>query len=291
MTGGRNMSRCRGLSLSAVAGALAGFAVAAHGGGITADVGLTPPVDRWIFRTQLRYMERGDDSTGMGREMQMYAAPLVLAYGLRPNVTVIARQIAFHRRTDMMSGTTDETGFGDFTLLSKWRLVRLNRRDYIIGIAPTFGLEFPTGDDDFGSDTWDGLVGTFLTGRRGPWGADLNIEYRANGLEDRNGHDRRPGDEFTANLALSYQFVLDEKATMSLWPVLELTYTDAQHDRLDRDDVANSGGEEFLLSPGLRYARQSFMLEALVQFPVAQDPNGGQLDRKPGGLVGLRYLF
>jgi len=77
-------------------------------GGITADVGLTPPADRWIFRTQLRYMERGDDPTEMDREMEMLAAPAVLAYGLRPNLTVIARQIAFDRRIDMKSGTREE---------------------------------------------------------------------------------------------------------------------------------------------------------------------------------------
>lgn len=266
-------------------------ATAAHGGGITADVGLTPPVDRWIFRTQLRYMARGDDPTDMGREMRTIAAPFVLAYGLHPRVTVIARQIAYRRRMDMATGSDEDTGLGDFTVISKWRVIRLNRPDYIIGLAPILGVEFPTGDDEFGSDTWDAIVGAFLTGRRGPLGADLNLEYTLNGVEDREGDDGREGDAFTANLALSYQFTLDENATLSLWPVLELTYTNTQRDREDGSGLPNTGEDLFSISPGVKFARQSFMLEALVQIPVSQQQSGDQLERELGGLVGLRYLF
>lgn len=267
------------------------WAAVAHGGGITADVGLTPPVDRWIFRTQLRYMERGDDPTAMNREARMYAVPMVLAYGLRPNVTVIARQIAFHREMDMPAGTRNDTGFGDFALISKWRVLRINRPDYIIGVAPTFGIEFPSGDDDFGSETWDALTGLFLTLRQGPLGADLNLEYTINGVDERFDSDTRTGDVFTSNLALSYQFTLDEDATLSLWPVLEVTYTDTRHAQLDGNDAPNSGGQLLTVAPGIKFARQSFMLEALVQLPVCQDVNGTQLEQEFAALAGLRYLF
>ena len=106
--------------------ALMAMGVGAEGGGITADVGLTPSVDRWIFRSQLRYMERGDDPADVGRTMEAYGMPIVLASGLRPNVTVIARQVALRRRMEMMGGSNTESGPGDFTLLSKWKLIRVN---------------------------------------------------------------------------------------------------------------------------------------------------------------------
>lgn len=263
----------------------------AWGGGITADVGLTPPVDRWIFRTQVRYMERGDDPTTKGREVGMFAVPVVLVYGLRPNMTIIARQIAFDRRMKLMGRTREATGFGDFTLITKWRALRINRRDYIVGVAPTLGVAFPTGDEDFGSDTWDALTGVYLTARRGPWGSDLNLEYALNGVDERGGNENRPGDASTANLALSYQFTLDDRATMSLWPVLELTYTSTQRDRDAGAESPDTGGNVLSLSPGVKFARQSFILEALIQVPVAQNLHGAQLEHKIGGLVGLRYLF
>jgi hypothetical protein len=261
------------------------------GGGITADVGLTPPVDRWIFRTQLRYMERGDDPTPMDREARMYAVPAVLAYGLRPDVTIIARQPVFHRQMDMPAGTRRDTGIGDFALISKWRVLRINRPDYIIGIAPTFGIEFPTGDDEFGSETWDALTGLFMTLRHGPLGADLNIEYTLNGMDERFGSDTRPGDVFSSNLALSYQFTLDENATLSIWPVLELTYTDTQYAQSEGQNMPNTGGQLLTIAPGIKFARQSFMLEALIQFPVYQQENGAQLEQEISALAGMRYLF
>ncbi|NQU39537.1 MAG: transporter [Lentisphaerae bacterium] len=285
------MKTPRYLAIALQLGLLATLGSVASGGGITADVGLTPPLDRWIFRSQVRFMERGDDPTGMGREMHMIAAPFVLAYGLRPDVTIIARQIAFHREMEMMTGSTDATGLGDLALISKWKLIRINRPHYIIGVAPTIGVEVPTGDDDFGSDTWDVIAGTFVTGRRGPWGADLNLEYTLNGVDDRRGSDGRPGDVFNANLALSYQFTLDRNATLSLWPVLEVTYIDTLRDQRVGSDVANTGGKVLSVSPGIRFARQSFMLEALIQIPVNQEQNGPQLEQEIGGLVGFRYLF
>ena len=270
--------------------ALCRMAVTASANGITADAGLTPPVDRWIFRSQVRYMASGDDPTDMGREMKMYASPFVLAYGLRPNVTVIARQIFYRSEMEMMAENSAETGVGDFFLLSKWRLLRINRRDFIIGIAPTIGVEAPTGDRHFGSDTWDIVGGGYFTARRGPWGADLNLEYKINGIEDRGGGDR-PGDEFTANLALAYQFTLDKNATMSLWPVIEVTYQDNRPDCSDGENVSDTGGNLLQVSPGLRFAHQSFMLELLLQLPVRQNGNGAQLEREVGGLIGMRYLF
>ena len=116
---------------------LCGIAVTASGTGITADAGLTPPVDRWIFRSQLRYMENDNNSTNMGGGMTMYATPFVLAYGLRPNVTVIARQIFHRREMNMMGHSNAETGSGDLFLLSKWRMLRINEQHFIIGIAPS----------------------------------------------------------------------------------------------------------------------------------------------------------
>lgn len=265
------------------------WAQTVHATGITADVGLTPPLDRWIFRSQLRYLERQEDSSPNGQEMEMYMMPVVVAYGLRPELTVIARQPFLHREMAMPMGNMNDTGYGDFSLITKYRMFRVNRPEYILGIAPILGLECPTGDDDFGSDTWDLLTGVFVSGRTGPSGVDLNLEYKLNGLGDRGGD--LPGDELTTTVALAYQFTLNDDATMSLWPVLEISHTYTEPDRQSGHTTPNSGEEILLLSPGLKFARQSFMLELLVQFPVHQDQRGNQMERGIGGLIGVRYMF
>ncbi len=55
--------------------------------GISVDAGLTPPEDRWIVRTQFRYMERKNGPAPMNKKMETYAFPVVVAYGLRPDFT------------------------------------------------------------------------------------------------------------------------------------------------------------------------------------------------------------
>jgi hypothetical protein len=47
------------------------IAASASAAGISVDAGLTPAEDRWIFRTQVRYMRRTDDPTGMDRKIPM----------------------------------------------------------------------------------------------------------------------------------------------------------------------------------------------------------------------------
>jgi hypothetical protein len=280
-------------SLHAVRVALAFFAVVsinhnAHATGITADVGLTPPIDRWIFRSQLRYMER-DDPTAMGRNMEMYMVPVVLAYGVRPEMTVIVRQPFIRRTMEMPTGDVQDTGRGDLAVIGKYRLLRINHPNYIVGVAPTLGIELPTGDDDIAADTWDILAGIYISGRRGPLGADLNLEYKTTGIEDRDAN--RPGDEFTATLSLAHQLTLNRQATMSLWPLVELAYTHESNTRANSQKDDNSGEDALLVSPGLKFARQSFMLELLLQLPLEQEQNGNQLERAPGGLFGIRLLF
>ena len=118
----------------------------------------------------------------------------------------------------------------------------------------------------------------------------MNLEYKFNGINDRNGDDGRPVDEFNANLAFAYQFTLNENATMSIWPVIELTYAHNQRDRADGEDAPNTGGDILQFSPGTKFVRQSLMLAVLVQIPVQPRSRGDQMDRRMCGLIGVGHL-
>ena len=264
---------------------LAGTAQA--GGGISVDAGLTPPEGRWIFRAQTRHMQRSDEMSEMG----MYRFPFILAYGVRSDVTLMARQI-ITRRSMTMDGTTNtESGFDDFYSLVKYKAYRRNTRSYTFGIAPTLGLEMPTGSDQFSSDTWDLVGGMYFSWRSGVWAADLNIAYRWNSFTDRNKNGLVPGDVGYLDAAFSYQYSIGGSAAASLFPVLELNYEDARAARLDGDDVGSTGGAVFYVSPGLKYATPSVILEALVRVPAAWDQNGSQPDPALGRLLGIRFFF
>jgi len=264
---------------------LAGTAHA--GGGISVDAGLTPPEGRWIFRTQIRHMQRSDEMSEMG----MYKFPFVLAYGVRSDFTLMVKQI-ITRRSMTMGGTTNtESGFDDFYALAKYKAYRRNTRSYTFGIAPTLGLEMPTGSDEFSSNTWDLAAGLYFSWRSGVWAADLNTAYRWNSFTDRNKDGLVPGDVGHLDAAFSYQYSIGGSAFASLFPVLELNYEDARAARLDGDDTANTGGVVFYVSPGLKYATPSVILEALVRVPAAWEQNGSQPDPALGLLLGVRFLF
>jgi hypothetical protein len=262
-----------------------------YAAGISVDAGLTPPEDRWIVRTQMRYMQREDDPTPMDREMDTYAFPLVVAYGLRSDFTLMVRQ-TFKNRKMTMAGSTDwDSGADDLFVLGKYKLYRRNTREYTFGIAATLGLEFPTGADDFSSETWDLKPGLFTSWRSGPWASDFSVAYKWNGFADdgKNGVD--PGDKLSVDLALAHQFSIGQKADMSLTPVLEFNYEHLSRDRLSGRDVSNTGESLFFLSPGIKFTKSSFILEALVQFPVWQDQDGIQLEQGTRFIVGSRFMF
>ena len=267
------------------------FSQSVNAAGISVDAGLTPPEDRWILRTQVRYRERRNDPTDMNRKMETFVFPFVLAYGLRPDLTLLIRQRVISRKMSVKGTTDRDEGFGDLFILAKYRAYRLNTPDYTLGIAPTIGLEFPTGHDSFTSDTWDLKPGLFFSGRRGPWGVDLNIAYKWNGFADRGPNGIEPGNELSLNWAGAYQFLIGGRSDTTLAPVLELSYLNSKPDKLLDRDIINSGESVFYLSPGVKLTISSLIIEGLVQFPVSQHRRGIQLQRENNLLLGFRYMF
>ena len=259
--------------------------------GISVDAGLTPARDRWIFRTMVRTMTRDDDPTGMGRKMDMLMWNNVLAYGLRPNLTLIVKQPVLRREITMAGSEIRDTGAGDLALLAKYRLVRNNTRETTFGLAGTLELTVPTGTEEFTSDTWDLRPGIYGSFRRGRWAADFSAAYRLSGVAGERNDGREIGNELALDWAGARQFLVGGSADNTLAPVLELSYRNTARDELLGQPFVNSGEELLYLSPGIKYTRSSLILEALVQFPVWQDQNGAQVERGTGFLLGLRKLF
>ncbi len=263
----------------------------AHGGGISVDAGITPAEDRWILRTQVRHMQRKNDPTEMGREMTRYVFPVVLAYGLRSNVTLMLRQTVLHQEMSMMGDSENETGLGDLFVLVKYKAYRLNTARYTFAIAPTVGLEMPTGNDAFTSETWDLNTGLYFSCRSGPWAADMNIAYAWRGFADDDNDGVDPGDQLSLDCAFAHQFSIGEKASTSLAPVLEFSYKKTQADRLQGQDISNTGESVLQISPGVKVTISSTIVEALLQVPVWQDQEGLQLEQGIVALIGARLMF
>ncbi len=191
----------------------------------------------------------------------------------------------------MSSATERSTGLGDLFILAKYRAYRINTSRYTLGIAPTIGLELPTGEDPFTSETWDLNAGVYVSGRTGPWAVDFSLAFAWNDFADQRKDDANPGDELSLDWALAHQFSIGEKANLALAPVLELSYKNIWPDRANGRDISDTGESILYLSPGGKWSMSWLILEALVRIPVWQDQRGSQLKRDVGMLIGSRLMF
>jgi hypothetical protein len=249
-------------------------------GGISVDAGLTPAKDRWIVRSQIRK----SDSTSTDKEMQMWMVPIVVAYGLRSDTTVMVRQKFIKHKMRMKNGTKSDTGISDLFILGKYKAYRLNHRDYIFAIATTLGVEFPTGDEAFSSNSLDIQPGLILSYRRGLYATDFSISYKINGKDKK---DINLGDELEVDLALAYQFIVANRSDMSLTPVLEFS-----HKQTGKDSKGANTEESLLyISPGIKWTISSTIIEGLVQIPISQNKKGAKLKRDTSLLFGFRHMF
>ncbi len=258
--------------------------------GISADAGLTPAANRWIFRTQFRAMKRDNHPTMTQNEMKTNMYPIVIAYGLKSNFTLMIRQAVIKKEMSMIGQTNSFSGLGDLLIMSKYRLIRINNAKYTLGIAPTFGLELPTGKDNVTSNSYDLHIGTYISGRARRLSMDMNFTYIVNGLAKTTDDGFSIGNQFSVISALGYQFSLGSEGNFSLTPVMESSYLKIVSDSQDGISVTNSGESLFFVSPGFKITWSSYIFESLIQFPIWQNQNGLQTERTPSLLVGIRLM-
>lgn len=259
--------------------------------GISVDAGLTPPEDRWIVRTMAVYMRREKDPTSMDRKMDKYTLNTILVYGLRPDLTLMLKQPSIHQAMTKNGVVSKNTGIGDLSLFAKYRILRRNTPKYTLGLSAIMGLELPTGTDVFTSETWDLKPGFYTSLRKDAFASDFNIAYNWNGFSGNGKDGVNPGDELLLDYAVAYQFSFGEEAEVALAPVLEMSYKHIFPDWLNGNKVVNTAESVFYISPGLKFTKSSFILEALVRFPTWQEQKGSQLKRKTGFIVGTRLMF
>jgi hypothetical protein len=260
-------------------------------GGISVDSGLTPAQGRVVLRTQLRYMRRAAPQWDPEPSMEMYMVPLVAAWGALPKLTLMARAAVGHRVMTMMGREQSSTGLGDLLVLVKYGALRVNTRRFVIALAPTLGVEAPSGTGGISSKTWDLHAGIHVTARWRRLSMDLSTKYLWNGMDRVGAGMKDPGDEVGVDLSVSHPFPLPKNPSLAFAPVLEFSF---RHQwRAGRDGQGQEGmAERFLyVSPGLMFITRWVIFEALAQLPVWQESSAGMDPRQFGLIGGIRVLL
>ena len=223
-------------------------------GGITADAGLTPPLDRFIFRVQMRTM----NMTSMGMDHTVKAFPIVAAYGLKPGMAVIGRVLFKNTYSKNMNSNTE-----NFMFLVKPRLYRINTPLYTVGASGSLGSIYEKG---IGASIVAGLQGSL---RQGFLAVDLNLE---------SGYTFSSGNFNTSiNTAVGWLTPLNRSRNMAVSPVIEsLISTENSRNRV-------------VLSPGAKMTVSSFIIETLYNFTVYESDKDMSFDS--GWLLGIRLMM
>lgn len=248
-------------------------------GGISVDAGLTPGQDRWILRTQYQYMKMQNSNM----TTQNHMVPLIIAYGVTSNFTLMARAM-YINRIITMNDAVQKSGFNDAFILLKYKVYRENTANYVIGIAPYIASNIPIGNADISDRTWNPEFGLSMSYRPRFWAIDFTSSYTLKDALKKT--DDQESDNLSLNVAFSSIIPL-KNSNLAFSPVLELTYN-----KEFNSNVKESKKQEVMFfSPGLTFIKSSLILEALYQIPVFQQTNVSLMKSKSRILIGLRFMF
>ncbi len=274
---------------------------------ITFNTALPVSSGEFLLRGQLKWLRSSDDPTAMNRDLTVWAAPTVLAYGVNERLALfgIVPYLDKHLEVNTPLGRVGrgDAGLGDATFLARYTIWEANKTGATLRLAPFAGLKVPSGDDDaqdalgvlprplqLGAGSWDPLFGTIFTWQTFAGEFDSSISYQVN--TEADGY--RFGDQ--AEWDLSYQYrlwpgKLGAGVPGFLYAVLESNLLWAWQDRASGQNVPDTGGTTWYLAPGLQYVTKRYVLETAIQLPVVQTLNGNALRNDFILTAGFRVNF
>lgn len=244
--------------------------------GISVDAGLTPAQDRWIIKSQMRFLNLNNNEM----HSSFFNAPLIFAYGLLPNVTIMYRQNYISKN---QSGINEKmSGLMDPFLLVKMKLFRKNTEKFTFGIAPSFGVSFPVMNSKVSMNRWNPELGINSSFRPLYWSFDLNIKSIFRNFPNNKPEILKRTDEL--NLAVSRQFYFHQESNVAFVPVIEYGIF---------RDIQNTSSSTFqqVIACGLQVIMPKIIFEGLFQNYFQNQNSGNPTFSKKQLILGVRFLL
>lgn len=274
-------------------------------GPISFNTALPVAKGEFLFR-ELGMVLRSRGATRQ-QDLRVQGTLSVLAYGVTRDLTLFGVVPYINKTLDLTTpqgrASLGASGLGDTTLIARYSLYARDRPGQTQRLAPLVGLQIPTGKSDQsralgrlpqslqpGSGAWDPIVGVIWTWQTLQWELDSSFTYQAN----TPAHDFRFGN--VARFDLSYQYrvwprELGAGVPGFVYAVLESNVLVTGRNTMGGMPVPGSGGTTWLLDPGIQYVTKRFIVEGVVQLPVAQQLNGQGLKNDYAFLFGFRVSF
>ena len=262
----------------------------------------------FIFRQQFFAKKADKDPGPTNRDVTVLGSVSVLGYGINRDLSIFGVLPVLDKTLKVSPVPATRVkrstrGIGDARLFARYTVLSNNGPGRSFRIAPFAGIELPTGKNrasdglgtlpatlQLGSGSWDPFAGVVATLQTLDYQIDAQASYKLN--TKANGF--RFGDELRLDASLQYRLwpgELTEETSGFLYGVLEGNFLYQEKNRNNGATLANSGGTQFLASPGLQYVTRRWIAEAIVQIPLVQDLNGTALKDNYTVRAGFRVNF
>lgn len=262
----------------------------------------------FVLREQLFYTRAGDDPAATNRESEAWGSISVLGYGATSDLTLFGVVPFVDKSLDVTTPRgarveRDTHGLGDARLFARYTVYQDDAPGRTFRIAPFAGVELPTGRDDdrdrfgrlpqplqAGSGSWDIFGGAVASWQTLDYGIDVQLAYKSN----TEANDFEFGDVARADASVQSRLLPREIGPGVPWFLNATLGANLIH--RGGNEVAGmpdpaSGGTQFFLSPGLQYVTKRWVLEGVVQLPLAQDLNAAGLEDDFIARAGFRMNF
>ncbi len=233
--------------------------------GINTNTAIAPGEGQFVYRTQLRFMESHSNPRPAKVDLNMLVNPHLLAYGVRENLTligfvpiVVREGTARPPSSPGAFGSLAEQGVGDLRFLGKYRFWRKDLPGETYRWSAIGGLEVPTYDNPFSSDSWDPFLGTVWTYQSLEWGLDLDAVWQFNTGDGKFRHDA-----LSYNMAYTYVLLAGQDLDDKFWRLGSVFELNSLY-------VAD-GSHLLYASPGIQLALERMIVEASLQLPIVRD--------------------
>jgi len=207
----------------------------------------------------------GFDQSKAGDNKVMESS-LEMAYGLTGNWTARV-EIPY---VDRDAGAT---GISDIRIATKYRFWRRDGLGLQESSTAFFKIKPDTASNDRGNSAADFILGVAYGYESRKWYRWASVRYRFNG-EALGNVDR--GDKYLIDLVSGIRFKPSAYNEPDWVWMLELNGEKTKESQLNATTLANSGGTEWFLSPGLMWTLRNFAIKTGVQFSVVSNLNGTQ---------------
>lgn len=152
----------------------------------------------------------------------------------------------------------DNAGVADMRFFGKYRFWELDEEGRTTRWSTFGGIEVPSYDDEFSSESWDPFIGTVWTFQSLDWGFDWDLGWQFN-----TGRDVFRHDELFYDAAYTYVLLRGQTLDEEFWQLQSVFEINGSY--------FTDGSHLVFAAPGFQLIRQRFIVEGSLQLPVIRD--------------------